>query len=53
MVKACVKSWKESSRALADLCRARGITYEQFLQPTMVDEGSKPLTELEKKKGVQ
>jgi hypothetical protein len=39
-----VRCWKESSRCLSDICRARGIIYIHVLQPTMHDEGSKPLT---------
>jgi hypothetical protein len=34
-------AWMESSRTLADLCRARGIDYLHVLQPTLHDEGSK------------
>lgn len=43
-VEASVQCWKESSRCLADLCRARGIVYLHVLQPTLHDTGSKPLT---------
>jgi hypothetical protein len=43
-VKASVESWKESSRSLSDMCRGRGIMHIQFLQPTLLDSGSKPLT---------
>jgi hypothetical protein len=50
-VRTSLECWKESSRSLADLCRARGIVYVQVLQPTMLDPGSKPLTEQEKQSG--
>ena len=43
----CVAIWESSSRSLAALCRARGIVYLHALQPTLLDEGSKPLTEEE------
>jgi hypothetical protein len=43
-VKASVECWKESSRTLSDICRARGIIYLHVLQPTLFDAGSKPLT---------
>jgi len=49
-VSASVESWKESSRTLADLCRARGIVYLQVLQPTQLDPGSKPQTPTEIKR---
>jgi len=42
-----VRSWAESSRSLQGLCDARGIQYLHVLQPTLYDEGSKPLTESE------
>jgi len=44
---AAVRNWKESSRSLSALCAARGIHYVHALQPTLFDEGSKPLTEAE------
>lgn len=49
-VKASVECWKEASRSLSDICRARGILYFQFLQPTLLDVGSKPPTALETKR---
>ncbi len=36
--------WFESTRILHAICSARGITYAHVLQPTLYDEGSKPLT---------
>ncbi len=47
-VKASVECWKSCSRSLTDMCRARGIPCVQFLQPTALDAGSKPLTQREK-----
>ncbi|MBK7877110.1 MAG: hypothetical protein IPJ77_15420 [Planctomycetes bacterium] len=43
-----VDTWFENSRSLAASCAARGITYVHVLQPTLHDEGSKPLTEAER-----
>lgn len=45
---ACVRSWSESSRNLRALCESRGIPYLHLLQPTLHDEGSKPLTDEER-----
>lgn len=42
-----VEGWVESSRTLHALCAARGAHYLHVLQPTLHDEGSKPLTERE------
>ncbi|MBI5362484.1 MAG: hypothetical protein HZA53_04840 [Planctomycetes bacterium] len=39
-----VATWSENSRALAALCAEHGIAYLHVLQPTIHDEGSKPLT---------
>ncbi len=46
-----VRAWKEGSRSLRAICEARGIKYVHVLQPTLHDEGSKPVTEEELKKG--
>jgi hypothetical protein len=46
-VAACTRSWSESSRILADICRARSILYLHVLQPTLHDVGSKKLTQTE------
>ena len=50
-VEASVEDWMESSRTASDICRARGILYLQFLQPTLHDKGSKTLTKTEIEKG--
>jgi hypothetical protein len=42
---ACVSVWEECSRSMHGLCAERGITYLHVLQPTLHDDGSKPLTE--------
>jgi len=46
-----VESWIDSSISLDAICRARGALYLHVLQPTLHDEGSKPLTELEREEG--
>ena len=43
-----VRSWRENSISLYGMCAQRGIPYLHVLQPTLYDEGSKPLTEKEK-----
>ncbi|HVS11766.1 MAG TPA: hypothetical protein VMS76_17995 [Planctomycetota bacterium] len=47
-----VRAWAEGSRLIAAMCSSRGIRYLHVLQPTLHDEGSKPLTEEEREKGV-
>jgi hypothetical protein len=39
--------WVESSISLNGMCLARGIPFLHVLQPTLYDEGSKPLTQQE------
>jgi hypothetical protein len=46
-----VDNWIESSLSLHALCAARDITYLHVLQPTLHDEGSKPLTDDERREG--
>jgi len=41
--------WRRSSLQLDRLCRANGIAYFHFLQPTLYLRGSKPVSELEQK----
>ena len=47
-----IRAWTEGSRSLRALCEARGIRYVHVLQPTLHDEGSKPVTDEERAKGV-
>jgi hypothetical protein len=44
---AIVTCWEQSSLALAGACKEHGIAYLHVLQPTLYDEGSKPLTKKE------
>ncbi len=48
---AIARNWSESSRSIDALCRARGIAFLHVLQPTLHDEGSKPLTAEERRTG--
>jgi hypothetical protein len=43
--------WKEASRGMREECAERGIAYLHVLQPTLHDEGSKPVTEEEMRVG--
>jgi hypothetical protein len=40
----CADVWLEQSRSLRAICEGRSIRYVHVLQPTLHDEGSKPLT---------
>lgn len=51
VLEAIVREWIESSVSLQALCASRGILYLHVLQPTLHDEGSKPLTPDEKLHG--
>lgn len=42
-LEAGVQGWYESSLSLHALCSARGVHYLHVLQPTLMDEGAKPL----------
>ncbi|MFN0006554.1 MAG: hypothetical protein ACKVXR_01500 [Planctomycetota bacterium] len=44
---AIVTAWAQGSITMRGLCDARSIPYLHVLQPTLHDEGSKPLTERE------
>ena len=50
-LEACTRIWSESSRAIHDLCAARGIRYLHVLQPTLHDPGAKPMTADERRDG--
>jgi hypothetical protein len=45
--------WRDASETMDAICRFRGVRYVHFLQPTLHDEGSKPTTENERRKGEQ
>ena len=47
-----VACWRESSLAIHNLCTPLGIRYLHLLQPTLHDEGSKPVSERERLKGI-
>ena len=40
----CIAAWREGSRSLQAICRARGIPFLHVLQPAACDPGAKPLT---------
>lgn len=47
-----VEAWMEGSISMWSVCRARGIRFLHVLQPTLHDEGSKPLTDEERENGL-
>ena len=47
-----VDCWLDSSLAMHNLCEPLGVRYVHLLQPTLHDEGSKPVTEEEIRKGI-
>lgn len=47
-----VRNWFEASHSLHALCSGRGSVFLQVLQPTLLDEGSKPLSERERASGL-
>lgn len=49
VVELAVTSWFEGSLSLWAMCAARGIPYVHVLQPTLLDAGSKPPTERERR----
>ena len=51
-LEAALKCWRESSLAMHELCTARGARYLHLLQPTLHDEGSKPVTDKEHSVGI-
>lgn len=46
-----VRAWGEASRSLNAVCNARDTLFVHVLQPTLLDEGSKPLTQKERQGG--
>lgn len=46
-----VEGWAQSSACIQAICTARGIPYLHVLQPTLHDEGSKPVTAEERERG--
>ncbi len=52
MLAELVATWERCSLLLDRLCREHGIAYYHFLQPNQYVPGSKPLSDLEKKKAV-
>ena len=51
VLEACVDLWRQGTLSLHDLCDGRGIPYVHVLQPTLHDEGSKPLSDEERASG--
>jgi hypothetical protein len=47
LTRAIVTCWEQSSLAMHGICKEHGIPYLHVLQPTLYDEGSKPLTKKE------
>ncbi|HKD99754.1 MAG TPA: hypothetical protein VKE69_01990 [Planctomycetota bacterium] len=46
-----VRAWREGSRSIQGMCAVRRIPYLHVLQPTLHDDGSKPLTPAEVEHG--
>lgn len=46
-----IEAWFQGSLSMWSVCRARGIRFLHVLQPTLHDEGSKPLTDSERANG--
>jgi hypothetical protein len=53
VLETCARMWVQSSIAMNAVCRAQGIRYVHFLQPTLHDEGAKPVTDEERQKGAE
>jgi hypothetical protein len=51
LARTILRGWEESSISMHAMCAAQGIFYLHVLQPTLHDQGSKPLTEKEIKNG--
>lgn len=50
-IELCVRAWLETARMLHQLCAARGVLFVACLQPTLHDEGAKPMSSEEREKG--
>lgn len=46
-----VEGWAQTSASMQAICAARGIPYMHVLQPTLHDEGAKPVTAQEREGG--
>ncbi len=46
-----VGAWRQCSLSMHAMCEVRGIPYLHVLQPTLLDEGAKSLTEAERRAG--
>jgi hypothetical protein len=53
IIRLIVQSWIEASVSMNALCKERSIHYLHALQPTLWDEGSKPATDEEIRKGLK
>jgi hypothetical protein len=51
VIETLVTAWATCSREMHGICAAHGIEFLHVLQPTLHDEGSKPLTEKERAGG--
>jgi hypothetical protein len=47
LVRTILAGWEQASISMQAMCAAKGILYVHVLQPTLHDQGSKPLTEKE------
>lgn len=50
-LRACVRVWRLAADALRASCREQSIAFVHVLQPTLLEEGSKPLTAGERERG--
>ncbi len=51
ILEVCIRIWSETSLSLSAICASRGIPFVHVLQPTLHDNGSKPLSATEIEKG--
>ena len=52
LARTILRGWEEASISMHATCRAQGIAFLHVLQPTLHDQGSKPLSEKEIKNGM-